>query len=62
MVKIFVINGHLKVRTALLMGQPMTKEVVGSRVTSDTSEMQVDTQTSERGTCEHGHTLEVRLS
>ena len=47
MVKIFVINGHLKVRTALLMGQPMTKEVVGSRVTSDTSEMQVDTQTSE---------------
>jgi hypothetical protein len=37
--------------TALVMGQPMTKEVVGSSVTSDTSEMQVDSQTSDKGTC-----------
>ena len=37
--------------TALLMGQPMTKEVAVSRVTSLMSGMQVDSQTSERGTC-----------
>ena len=42
---------HLKVITALLIGHPMTKEVAGSRVTSDTSEIHVETQTSERGTC-----------
>jgi hypothetical protein len=36
--------------TALVMGHPMTKEVVGSSVTSDTSEMQVDSQTSDKGT------------
>ena len=41
---------HLKVITALLIGHPMTKEVAGSRVTSDTSEIHVETQTSERGT------------
>ena len=44
---------HLKVITALLIGHPMTKEVAGSRVTSDTSEIHVETQTSERGTCNH---------
>ena len=42
---------YLKVMTALLMGQPMTKEVAVSRVTSDTSEMQVESHTSDRGTC-----------
>ena len=42
---------HLKVITALLIGHPMTKEVAESRVTSDTSEMHVESQTSERGTC-----------
>ena len=36
--------------TALLMGHPMTKDVVGSRVTSDTSEMQFESQTSDSGT------------
>ena len=38
----------------MLMGQPMTKEVAVSRVTSDTSEMQVESQTSDRGTCTGG--------
>ena len=43
--------GYLKVKTALVIGQPTTKEVVESRVTSDTSGIQVDIQTSHRGTC-----------
>ena len=46
---------HLKVITALLIGHPMTKEVAGSRVTSDTSEMQVESHTSERGTWNEGN-------
>ena len=41
---------HLKVMTALLIGQPITNDVKGSRVTSDTSEIQFDNQTSDRGT------------
>ena len=41
---------YLKVITALLIGHPITKDVVGSRVTSETSEMQLESQTSERGT------------
>ena len=45
---------HLKVITALLIGHPMTKEVAESSVTSDTSEMHVESQTSERGTCNEG--------
>ena len=48
---------YLKVITALFIGHPMTKEVAGSRVTSDTSEMQVESQTSERGTCNEEHGL-----
>ena len=32
------------------MGQPMTNEVEESRVTSDTSEIHVDSHTSDRGT------------
>ena len=48
--KASVMFSYLKVMTALLMGQPMTKEVVGSNVTSDTSAMHVDNQTSLRGT------------
>ena len=43
-------HSHLKVITALLIGHPMTKEVAGSRVTSDTSAIHVETQTSESGT------------
>ena len=35
--------------TAFVIGQPMTNEVVGSRVTSDTSEMQSDSHTSDKG-------------
>ena len=41
---------YLNVMTALLIGQPITKEVNGSRVTSETSEMQVDNHTSDKGT------------
>ena len=41
---------YLKVMTALLIGHPMTKDVVGSSVTSDTSEIQLESQTSDRGT------------
>ena len=48
---------YLKVITALFIGHPMTKEVAGSRVTSDTSEMHVDSQTSERGTWNEEHGL-----
>merc|ERR1719220_2544327 len=36
--------------TALVIGQPITNEVAVSRVTSETSEMQVESQTSDRGT------------
>ena len=36
--------------TALLIGHPITKDVVGSRVTSETSEMQLESQTSDNGT------------
>lgn len=43
--------GYLKVMTALLMGQPRTKEVAESSVTSDTSVQQVDSHTSDKGTC-----------
>ena len=42
--------GELNVMTALLIGQPITKEVKGSSVTSETSEMQLDNHTSDRGT------------
>ena len=42
---------YLKVITALLIGHPITKEVVWSRVTSETSEMQSESQTSDSGTC-----------
>jgi hypothetical protein len=35
--------------------------VVGSRVTSDTSEMQVDSQTSDRGTCTISNTVHTRF-
>ncbi len=35
--------------TALVIGQPMTNEVDWSRVSSDTSDTQSDSQTSERG-------------
>ena len=41
---------YLKVMTALVMGQPMTKDFDWSKVTSDTSEMQVDSHRSDRGT------------
>ncbi len=41
---------YLKVRTAFVIGQPMTNEHVGSSVTSETSLMQSESQTSERGT------------
>ena len=47
-------HSHLKVITALLIGHPITKEVAESSVTSDTSEMHVESQTSERGTCNEG--------
>ena len=40
---------YLKVMTALVMGQPMTKDFDWSKVTSDTSEMQVDSHRSDRG-------------
>ena len=38
--------------TALVMGHPITKEVEGSKVISDTSEMEAegDNQTSDKGT------------
>ena len=42
---------YLKVRTAFVIGQPITNEQVGSRVTSETSEIQSDSHTSDRGTC-----------
>ena len=48
--KQFLTSPYLKVITALLMGQPITKEVLVSRVTSDTSEIQVESHTSDRGT------------
>ena len=41
---------YLKVMTALVMGQPITKDFDWSKVTSDTSEMQVDSHRSDRGT------------
>ena len=53
---------YLKVITALLIGHPITKDVVGSRVTSETSEMQLESQTSERGTCNEGNRLVMTQS
>ena len=41
---------YLKVSTAFVIGQPITKDVVGSKVTSQTSEIQSDNHTSDRGT------------
>lgn len=37
--------------TALVIGHPITNEVVGSKVTSETSEMHVDNQISDKGIC-----------
>jgi len=36
--------------TALVIGQPITNDLAWSRVTSDTSEMQVESHRSDRGT------------
>jgi hypothetical protein len=41
---------HLNVIAALVIGHPITKDLVESRVTSETSLMQVDSQRSDKGT------------
>ena len=48
--------------TALLMGQPRTKEVAESSVTSDTSAQQVDSHTSDRGTCNAGGLMKAHTN
>ena len=43
------------------MGQPITNDVAGSKVTSDTSPIHVDSHTSDRGTWNMGKYLELSI-